>query len=150
MNVKLKIANALVFRQDSLKKRQNNEKNRWKRVENDENLSLIWKNKPNLPCGQIGLYSIITSGYGKYIELDTWWKQTQFKPKQSQFISAQSSAFSVRNPKNSGQRQDEEKGFEKTKPICFVLSIAWCVLRKGIWKNKTKTGHWPETLSTKS
>ena len=26
--------------------------------------------------------------------------------------------------------------FEKTKPIYFVLSTAWWVLRKGIWKNK--------------
>ncbi|MGB2861928.1 MAG: hypothetical protein WBC05_01255 [Sedimentisphaerales bacterium] len=37
-------------------------------------------------------------------------KQSQFKAKQSQFISVQCSAF-------SGQRQEEEKEFEKTKPI---------------------------------
>ena len=36
--------------------------------------------------------------------------------KQSQFISVQCSAF-------SGQRQDEKKEFEKTKPICQLVEL---------------------------
>ena len=60
----------------------------------------IWKNKPNFSKAKMSAMSIITRGYEKYIELDTWWKQTQ------------------------------------SKPIYFVLSTAWCVFRKGTWKNK--------------
>ena len=44
-------------------KRQNNEKNRWKRVENDENLSLIWKNKPNLLMAKMNVYTYMKRGY---------------------------------------------------------------------------------------
>ena len=40
---------------------------------------LSWKNKPNFQKGKMNAKSIITRGYGKYIGLDTWWKQTQFK-----------------------------------------------------------------------
>ena len=39
------------------------------------------------------------------------------KANQSQFISVQCFVFSYGVLTDSGQRQDEEKGFEKTKPI---------------------------------
>ena len=61
------------------KQSQNNEKNRWKRVENDEKLNLFWKNKANLNMGEINSKSIITRVYMQYSGLDTWWKQSQFK-----------------------------------------------------------------------
>jgi len=48
--------------------------------------------------------------YEEFHALKAARKQSQFKAKQSQFISVQCSAFSV-------QRQDEEKQFEKTNPI---------------------------------
>jgi len=57
---------------------QNIEKNRWKRVENDENLSLIWKNKANLRMGKINTKPAIAMNYDKYMRLDIWWKQSQF------------------------------------------------------------------------
>ena len=46
-----------------LKKKQNNEKNRWKREENDENLSLSWKNKPNLRKGKMDVYIYMKRSY---------------------------------------------------------------------------------------
>ena len=45
--------------------------------------------------------------------------------------SAGNPKHETRNPKRV-----EWGLFEKTKPIYFVLSTAWCVLRKGNWKNK--------------
>ena len=40
---------------------------------------LIWKNKANFKRAKINVISFITRGYERYVGLDTWWKQTQFK-----------------------------------------------------------------------
>jgi len=49
-----------------VEKRQNNEKNRWKRVENDENLSLIWKNKPNFRKARNGVSIYMKGDYDDF------------------------------------------------------------------------------------
>jgi len=107
-----------------VEKRQNNEKNRWKRVENDEKLSLIWKNKPNLWKAEMNTKSIITRGYEKYNGLDTWWKQTQFKAKQSQYYLAPRFIWGLKTQ------------FEKTKPI--FEGTKWLIFYndKGLWRFK--------------
>jgi len=99
--------------------------------------------------------SIITKGYENYIGLDTWWKQTQFKAKQSQSRGfARKNEVRITKSDNSsgvagcllprvGRATIWKGAFEKTKPIRRPLpeirNTKLEILNKTercIWKNK--------------
>ena len=70
------------------KKRQNNEKNRWKRVENDEKLSLIWKNKPNLPAAEMNVYVYMIRVYEDFCDFVQRKNKPNSKPNKANFETA--------------------------------------------------------------
>jgi len=61
-------------------------KNRWKRVENDEKLSLSWKNKANLRQGEIGAISLLKGDYEEFHALRRRKNKANSKPNKANLI----------------------------------------------------------------
>ena len=60
-------------------------KNRWKRVENDEKLSLIWKNKPNLWKAKMNVSIYMEGGYDDLCGFGRRENKANSKPNKANF-----------------------------------------------------------------